>query len=643
MRPVVPEPLVVAGRRPVPVDDTHVLVSVAKRLQQCVVCRYPVLRRPVVHEPQPALLANRVVDFLQRVLRQRTVRADGKYHGVAHRALVRVLAIHVQGIRRLPAHLRVDHAVGKRLVQRVARAQRHGVANQEHVVLPRCKRLPQGGRAHAVRVRLASHRGDGRHEREAPHGHRAHDHGYGRPRHATDCAQNRGGKTARPALLGTCPSARCGATRCGIARARRTRPLRGGRQDGPRERREVRPERPLAQGLLHQAVAQLCRREDHAQLERDLPRRERSGGVSRLHQLDHGVVPHVDRKRAGAHPRQRAPRHHARDHRARRHERRHRHGRDDRAQQDAPVVREGRVPLGRRHHHDERRHRSKARKLERQASPGRSGSRRGLALLAKRPHERQDAAQKQALGAGVRAVVRARRVGARHVQHRHKRGGGKRQHREHYDHAAAVVPARPAALGNRPHQQHEDGRPCQVELELQRERPEVRQRRRRAGRREVRLVAEDLCPVERHQERRHHVRAHLREQLMVRDGAHRGRDGDEDHARGKEPLDAAHPVATQANGARPFELGQKPRRRKVAGKHKQHGHAQKAARAPRKPHVIEDHAQSAHGAEPVERRDVAARGAGRLWSRRPTGPLPRPRCLSCGTRARASCRALCHA
>ena len=198
-------------------------------------------------------------------------------------------------------------------------------------------------------------------------------------------------------------------------------------------------------------------------------------------------------------------------------------------------------------------------------------------------------------------------------------------------------------MGNRPHQQHEDGRPRQVELELQRERPEVRQRRRRTGRREVRLVAEDLCPVERHQERGHHVRAHLREQLAVRDGAHRGRDGDEDDARGKEPLDAAHPVAAQADGTRPCKLGQKPRRRKVAGKHKQHGHAQKAARAPCKPHVIEDHAQSAHGAEPVERRDVAARGAGRLWSRRPPGPLSLPRCLSCGTRARTSCRAPCHA
>ncbi len=117
------------------------------------------------------------------------------------------------------------------------------------------------------------------------------------------------------------------------------------------------------------------------------------------------------------------------------------------------------------------------------------------AQLAARPDHRQRRAEEQLEGAGVGAVVDPRGVEARVVEDRHqdRRGGGEDQRRHGQPRPHPRRRARALLDQAHPAEQHE--RPEDVELLLDRQRPEMAERFRRAEAGEVGDVLEDQLPV----------------------------------------------------------------------------------------------------------------------------------------------------
>src|SRR5918998_217269 len=112
------------------------------------------------------------------------------------------------------------------------------------------------------------------------------------------------------------------------------------------------------------------------------------------------------------------------------------------------------------------------------------------AALARSPEQGKGRTQEQARGAGVRAVVDAGGVDPGRVEGGHQQRRGAR-YGERDEHQAAQAPA----PGAKAYPEGEDGGPEQVELLLDRQRPQVPEERGAAHRLEVRLVAEDQVPV----------------------------------------------------------------------------------------------------------------------------------------------------
>ena len=145
----------------------------------------------------------------------------------------------------------------------------------------------------------------------------------------------------------------------------------------------------------------------------------------------------------------------------------------------------------------------------------------------------------------------------------------------------------------------------QVELLLDRERPQVAQQRRSALRRDVRLVLEDLPPVRRVAERGDDVAAE-RADLVGQEDDREQRDGREhEEQRGQQPAGPAQVELADVHAATVAVLGEQQRGDQVAADREEHVDAEEAARHPGDVGVVEQDRAHAERAQAVEPRHVA--------------------------------------
>ena len=232
---------------------------------------------------------------------------------------------------------------------------------------------------------------------------------------------------------------------------------------------------------------------------------------------------------------------------ARVHEHGDEHGREHGVDDDAAVVHEAREAVDEGHHADDADERDDADHVEEVYDARRHVAR---ALLRERltgPEEREPRADEQRAGARVGAVVDARGVFERVIEHPHERGGDDRQH-------DAATADDGLARAEAAHDEQQYG-PDEVELLLDGERPEVRERGGVAERVEVREAAEDVPPVLEPEERGHDIGTQLGEQRVVEEHAERGDHHHDKHDGGKEAAHAAQPELREVDGAGLLELG----------------------------------------------------------------------------------------
>ena len=227
--------------------------------------------------------------------------------------------------------------------------------------------------------------------------------------------------------------------------------------------------------------------------------------------------------------------------------------------------------------------------LEQRAGVGR----RGTAAAPRHPHAGERATEEDPCGPGVGAVVHARRVAVGVVHQPHQRGAGDRPEHQRTEQPAGLA----ADLLDG---EAEDDRPHDVELLLDRERPEVLERRRPAEGVEVRLLGEDQEPVGRVGERCDDVAAEAGQ--LVRDD-HRGVDrhrGQHREQRGQEAAGPPHPEVRPVDGFGALPLLDEQGRDEEAADDEEDLDAQEAAGDPRHVGVVEQHRQHRDGPEAVE-------------------------------------------
>ena len=193
----------------------------------------------------------------------------------------------------------------------------------------------------------------------------------------------------------------------------------------------------VAPGHLDEAVRELGDREDERELEQNHPPGQGCGGVALVEQLQDGEVPQVDGVGALADPLKRFDGEDACQHGALRHGGGDGAHGDDRAREDAAVIRERRVPLGEEHHGDKGERADPSTHVDQGFLAGGKRACIDANRLVKWQHKRQPAADGQAHGTRVSAVVGTRGILAGHVQVGHERGGCQRGHDEADADAAA--------------------------------------------------------------------------------------------------------------------------------------------------------------------------------------------------------------
>ena len=316
-------------------------------------------------------------------------------------------------------------------------------------------------------------------------------------------------------------------------------------------------------------------------------------------------MPQVHAVAALAYPHEGLQREHARHPRSGDDEHDDHDRRQHRGQRDASLVGKRREAIRERHDCHEPRERAHPHDVERY--PGEAVVLRDPRVLAERrrgQREREPHAHEQAHRARVGAVVDAARVAMRVVEQRHL---GARCNREHDRHGGDVLLLEPQLV-------HEDERegPHEVELLLDREAPEVLERRGRTRGLEVRQVAEDLPPVVVEQQRRHDVGTHLVEQHVVEHGAERGRAHHRERNGRKQPAHAAHPEALERDAARRLVLGHEQPVDQIARYDEEHRDAHEPTRRPAHLHVVQDDGEHRERAQPVERGNIGRLGPGVL-------------------------------
>ena len=196
---------------------------------------------------------------------------------------------------------------------------------------------------------------------------------------------------------------------------------------------------------------------------------------------------------------------------------------------------------------------------------GQAAPRRGQ--RARAPDDGQRRAEEQAGGARVGAVVDAGDIGEGLVQdgHQHRRPGDPRHDGREQQ--------RPPAQRHQPHEQQ---RPDDVELLLDRQRPEVQQRRGTPHLLEVGGVAQDEGPVAHVGHGRHGVAADRGDLRRQEDREVRQHGRDEQEERGQQPSRPPQPEAAQRHGGGRGVLREQQRRDQVAADDEEDLHAQEA-------------------------------------------------------------------
>ena len=209
-------------------------------------------------------------------------------------------------------------------------------------------------------------------------------------------------------------------------------------------------------------------------------------------------------------------------------------------------------------------------------------------------------AEQDAGGARVGAVPDAEGIDARVVEHdaEHGRAGRQREHgHQHEAHATAEQAEQP----------DEHQRPDQVELLLDRQRPQVQQRRRPTDRREVRLLDGDEVPVGDVRGRGQHRAAQTR---PPRSGARSATRADTTtssvNSAGSSRRARRAQNALKSVRAGAHALAQQQRGDEVPADDEEDLDAEEATRHPRRRPVVGQHGQHRHRPEPVERRAGSA-------------------------------------
>jgi hypothetical protein len=220
------------------------------------------------------------------------------------------------------------------------------------------------------------------------------------------------------------------------------------------------------------------------------------------------------------------------------------------------------------------------------------GARRGTALESVRdPDASKRCTEEQAAEPGIGPVVDARRIECRVEEGGHPRG---RQDR------ATDRENRDTRTSGELDGKRKRERPHEVELLLDRQRPQVQQWRRPAERLEVRLLADDQVPVRAVGERRKRVRT------QPRDLVGKPEEGRDEHARkqrehgGQEAARTAQPEAHHVDAGAAIPLGEEQCRDEVARDHEEDFDAKEAAAQPPHPGVVQHHCADGERAQTVE-------------------------------------------
>ena len=277
----------------------------------------------------------------------------------------------------------------------------------------------------------------------------------------------------------------------------------------------------------------------------------------------------------------------------------HQHGRD-RERDEAAAVEEGGVLVGLPDHQRDRDQAGDAEAVERVAGAG--GDPR--AQLAARPDHRQGRAEEQLEGARVGAVVDPRGVEARVVEGRHQDRRDQRQ-QQGGDGQPRPHPGGQRRLAHELDPEQQDERPDDVELLLDRQRPEVVERAGRGEAGEVGDVAEDQLPVADVEGRGDDAVAELL-RLGGAEDRHPGDDDDEHREqRRQQAPGAGEPEAAEPDVAAARQLREQDVGDQVAAEGEEDADPEQAAGRPAEAEVEGDHGEDGDGAQPVQPGHVA--------------------------------------
>ncbi len=235
--------------------------------------------------------------------------------------------------------------------------------------------------------------------------------------------------------------------------------------------------------------------------------------------------------------------------------------------------------------------------------------------LPRAPNQGQGTAQEEAAGACVQPVVepgrvvrhRRARIVAQHERQRHRqpRGRGQEGHRDGDAHTVPLP---------HEHEHQQEQRPHDVELLLDRQRPEVPEGRGAARHLEVALLGQQLVPVGDVERSGRSVSPGPGHQVSPADDQGGHDDQQQQVQGGEEAAGPADPEAPEAGAPGGAPLGPQERGDEVARDHEEGLDAEEAAAHEGDVGMPEQHGRDRHGPQPVESgelRDPASSGGRR--------------------------------
>ena len=280
------------------------------------------------------------------------------------------------------------------------------------------------------------------------------------------------------------------------------------------------------------------------------------------------------------------------------------HHRGDRQQDHPALVQEGRVVVGAPDQDRDRHQADHSHAVE--DLPGARGHPAGQ--LAAGPDHRQGRPEEEAECARIGAVVDPRRVEPRLIQKGHREGRGGRERQRHRGEPGANRD-RGSALGEEAQAQEQQPGPQEVELLLDRQRPQVAQRGRRAEAGEVGDVLVDHPPVAEVPGRRPDRSPQVRKRRGLGQGHPRHHHHQHHEQRGQQAPGPPQPEVGEPQASPGGPLAQQKVGDEVAAQGEEHPHAEEPPGSPAQAQVIGDHGQHGDGAQPVEPGHIALAAA----------------------------------